>query len=234
MVITFSPPSRALPGFRRVLAVGAHPDDESFGLGAVLDTLIAHGTQVWLLSFTRGEASTLGNELSLAEVRARELADAATELGAAGVRLLAYADGSLDRAPAEELAKHVRVFADQTAAEALLVFDSGGITGHPDHRQATRAARLAAETLGIPVLAWAIPSEVADRLNGEFGTAFTGVASEEVDFSLHVDRTRQVAAIARHRSQSADNPVLWRRLQLLGDTEWLRYLSPSITKGSTP
>jgi LmbE family N-acetylglucosaminyl deacetylase len=41
------------------LAVIAHPDDESFGLGAVLAAFGA-GTQVRVLCFTRGEASTLG------------------------------------------------------------------------------------------------------------------------------------------------------------------------------
>jgi len=42
------------------LAVIAHPDDESFGLGAVLAALSGAGAQVRVLCFTRGEASTLG------------------------------------------------------------------------------------------------------------------------------------------------------------------------------
>ncbi len=41
-----------------------------------------------------------------------------------------------------------------------------------------------------------------------------------------IDRTtRQLQAIRRHRSQSSDNPVLWRRLDLLGPTEHLRRLA---------
>src|SRR5664279_5751237 len=42
-----------------------------------------------------------------------------------------------------------------TQAGALLVFDEGGITGHPDHRQATAAALFAAEREDLTVLAWA-------------------------------------------------------------------------------
>ncbi|HLI74718.1 MAG TPA: PIG-L family deacetylase, partial [Acidimicrobiales bacterium] len=42
------------------LAVVAHPDDESFGLGAVLAALVRSGGDVRVLSFTHGEASTLG------------------------------------------------------------------------------------------------------------------------------------------------------------------------------
>ncbi len=43
-----------------MLAVIAHPDDESFGLGAVIDALITAGAIVDVLCLTRGEASTLG------------------------------------------------------------------------------------------------------------------------------------------------------------------------------
>ncbi|WP_327727492.1 hypothetical protein OG250_10135 [Streptomyces sp. NBC_00487] len=39
-----------------------------------------------------------------------------------------------------------------------------------------------------------------------------------------VPRERQYRAIACHASQSSDNPVLWRRLELLGDREYLRVL----------
>ena len=41
---------------------------------------------------------------------------------------------------------------------------------------------------------------------------------------LVVDRALQRQAIACHQSQSAGNPVLWRRLALLGDAEYLRVL----------
>ncbi len=226
MLASPAPATTPVPPFRRVLAVGAHPDDESFGLGAILDMLAGRGTQVWVLSFTRGEASTLSGDLPLGEVRARELAEAAAELGAAAVRLLDYADGGLDRVPVDQLAEDVRVFAVESGADALLAFDDNGITGHPDHCQATRAAQLAAEALGIPVLAWTVPADVAQSLNREFGTTFAGVTLDKADFRVRVDRSRQFAAIARHRSQSTDNPVLWRRLELLGETEWLRILGP--------
>lgn len=45
---------------------------------------------------------------------------------------------------------------------------------------------------------------------------------------IEVDRSRQLAAIGRHFTQSADNPVLWRRLELLGDREYLRWLRRSV------
>jgi mycothiol S-conjugate amidase len=42
-----------------MLVVIAHPDDESFGLGAVIGQFTAHGTAVHVLCYTRGEASTV-------------------------------------------------------------------------------------------------------------------------------------------------------------------------------
>lgn len=214
----------ALPTFRRILAVGAHPDDESFGLGAILSDLAGRGAEVWVLSFTHGEASTLGAGLALREVRARELAAAARALGVAGVRLLAYPDGGLAGIDGAELASHVASLVIDSGADALLVFDLDGVTGHPDHCCATEAALTTGRRLDLPVLAWAMPERVAGQLNSEFGTRFVGRTDGELDFAISVDRTRQLAAIARHTSQSTDNPVLWRRLELLGDREWLRYL----------
>ena len=57
----------------RLLHVHAHPDDESFGLGAVIDGFIQAGAEVEVLCFTQGEASTLGAAPDLALTRAEEL-----------------------------------------------------------------------------------------------------------------------------------------------------------------
>lgn len=219
------------PTINRLVAVCAHPDDESFGLGAVLTAYRVAGTEISLLCFTRGEASTLGMEVGdLATVRSRELALAAAALGIRDVLLLDYPDGGLAGIPLDILATEVVRMAE--GADALLVFDEGGITGHPDHMQATAAAEMAAVWLGLPVYGWAIPQDVATTLNEEFGTAFVGRDPATLAFHLPVERTRQRAAIACHRSQSSDNPVLWRRLALMDNREYLRLLSPRDERSS--
>lgn len=208
---------------RSVLGVCAHPDDESFGLGAVLDRFVALGTEVAVLCFTLGEASTLGPvDGALGEVRRAELLGAAAELGIDRVELGDHRDGSLATEPLAQLAGEVATMAEAVHADLLLVFDEGGITGHPDHCRATEAALAASPER--PVLAWTVPCSVADALNAELGTAFVGRADAQIDVILRVDRARQRRAIACHVSQSGDNPVLARRLVLLGDTESLRWL----------
>lgn len=216
-------PGTGLPAAASVLAVCAHPDDESFGLGAVLHRFASAGAGVSVLCFTRGEASTLGpSGPSLAEVRAAELRAAADELGVRRVELFDHPDGALSAVPLEQLAREVAVLRAEVGADLLVVFDEGGVTGHPDHCRATEAAMAGAP--GVPVLAWCVPRPVAGALNGEYASGFVGREDHEIDLVLAVDRDRQARAIARHTSQCHDNPVLWRRLDLLGGREALRWL----------
>ena len=164
------------PATTSVLAVCAHPDDESFGLGAVLTRFADAGATVSMLCFTHGEASTLGrSDRPLGEVRRAELTAAAAVLGVGRVALLDYPDGGLAEVPLERLA-----------------------------------------------------ADVADELNAEFSAGFVGRDAGGVDLRLDVDRAVQRRAIACHASQAHDNPVLARRLELLGDTESLVWLRPAV------
>ena len=201
---------------RSVLAVVAHPDDESFGLGGVLGRLAGDGVRVRVLCFTRGEASTLGDDVDLAVIRPRELACAAEQLAAQEVVLLDYPDGGLAGVPANELE---RVVDDHIGdADAVVVFEPGGVTAHPDHQAATAAAEQVAARRHLRAVEWGIPHEIAAALNAEFGTTFVGVEGDD----LEVDRAVQWRAIACHRSQYHDNPVLNRRLELQGRHERIR------------
>lgn len=224
--------SSQLPRWRSVLAVVAHPDDESFGLGAVLSAFADRGSDLAVLCLTQGEASTLhGVAGELGDIRARELTAAAAELGVSRVNLLRYPDGQLANIPAEELAIPVIDLARSFDAQGLLVFDPNGVTGHPDHQQATAAALVAATTTKLPVLGWTLPSTVADTLNTEYGTAFAGHGPPDLDVIVPVDRRRQYQAIHQHRSQALPTSALWRRLELLGPREHLRWLPRAAQAG---
>ncbi|OBF79814.1 GlcNAc-PI de-N-acetylase [Mycobacterium sp. 852002-51163_SCH5372311] len=223
-----------LPAWRSVLAVVAHPDDESFGLGAILSAFAEQGAELAVLCLSQGEASTLqGVAGDLSEIRAQELAAAATELGVGTVELLSYPDGRLADTPADELADPVVDLAKRLGADGLLVFDPTGVTGHPDHRQATAAAQSAAARTGLQVLGWTLPAGVADSLNTEYHAEFSGHAAADIDLVVSVDRRRQCQAVRRHRSQALPTSVLWRRLEMLGPHEHLRWL-PGTDANSPP
>lgn len=214
-----------LPPWSSVLAVVAHPDDESFGLGAVLDAFARSGADVSVLCLTRGEASSLhGVPGELQSLRAVELQSAATALGLTSAVLADHPDGSLAGVDAETLAHEVSEAVERGRAEGLLVFDTSGVTGHPDHVAASAAALRAATSLDLPVLGWTVPRDVADQLNDELDTDFRGREPAEVDLVVPVDRERQRLASLAHASQAVPTSVLWRRLELLGDVEHLRWL----------
>lgn len=208
---------------RGLLAVCAHPDDESFGLGAIISTLIDHGASIDLVTLTQGEASTLGaSAVDLADARRRELMAAADELGIGEVHMFDHPDGHLSTVDLADLADEIRPLA--TGSDLLLVFDEGGITGHPDHIHATASAMAVARQLDLPVFAWTLDDQVADTLNEEFDAQFVGRRDRDIDLRLPVDRIRQRAAMRCHQSQLDGNLVPARRIDLSGDHEALRVL----------
>ena len=224
-----------LPAWTTVLAVVAHPDDESFGLGALLDGFTGAGASVEVLCLTHGEASTLhGAPGDLASLRGAELAAAADVLGVTRAVMKDHQDGDLSDLPVAMLAAEVAAAAEASGAHGLLVFDTAGVTGHPDHMAATAAGLLAAQMRNLPVLGWTLPDTVAAQLNQELGASFIGHPNQDIDLRVSIDRTRQRQASHAHKSQALPSSVLWRRLELLGDTESLRWLRGPLSVTVTP
>jgi N-acetylglucosamine malate deacetylase 2 len=217
-----SPGSRGLPVVGRLTVVCAHPDDESFGLGALISSFTGAGTHVALVCLTAGERSSLGAGQELAARRTEELACAARVLGIDRVELRDHPDGALGDV---DLTRLVDDILDVVAgSQALLTYDEGGVTGHPDHRRATEAAVAVGQRLGIDVLGWTLAEDVAARLTSEFPIPFVGRTGSDIDLTVEVSREQQMAAIACHGSQLAGNPVPHRRIVLQGDVEHVRIL----------
>jgi len=145
-----------------ILAVLAHPDDESFGMGGTLAYYAQQGNEVYLVCATRGEAGMmdpihLGNFKSTAEKREAELRCAAQTLGLKEVFFLDYRDsgmpGSEDNKhpnaqinhPVEEVAGEVVKYIRDLEPDIVLTFDPNGGYRHPDHIHIQQAATLAFE-----------------------------------------------------------------------------------------
>jgi N-acetyl-1-D-myo-inositol-2-amino-2-deoxy-alpha-D-glucopyranoside deacetylase len=85
---------------RTLLAVLAHPDDESFGMGGTLALYASRGVDVYLVCATRGEVGEadekhLKDFSSIGEMREAELRCAAGILGLKGVFFLGYRDSGM-------------------------------------------------------------------------------------------------------------------------------------------
>lgn len=139
-----------------------------------------------------------------------------------------YPTAGLAGLPERELSARIRVRVEQVDADALIVLDRSGVTGHPDHQAATAAALAAAAERGLPVLEWGMPAEVATALATEFGVTMQALAGGE-QVTFRVDRARHREAIRAHVSQAPDNPLLRRRLELLGANETARLVRPPLT-----
>jgi LmbE family N-acetylglucosaminyl deacetylase len=215
------------PDWTAVLAVIAHPDDASFGLGAILDAFVFAGVRVDVFCLTHGQAWTLeGAPGDLAALRGAELASAADVLGPVRVKLDDLPDGALGEGGRSKLVAEVISAADTCFPDGLLVFDTDAADGRLDHVTATSVGIEAAETLELPVLGWALSETVVALLDQEFGPRFTSTPVEQIDLRLTVERARQRAASYELRDPAVPGGARWRRLDLLADTNSLRWLRP--------
>lgn len=146
----------------KLMAVFAHPDDESLGVGGTLAKYAAEGVEVSLVTATRGDAGRFHGHrrdepehpgsVELGRIREGELRAAAAALGVHEVSSLDYRDQELDKAnprqAVSDIARHVR----RHRPDVVITFGPDGAYGHPDHiaiSQFTTAAIVAAADAGF-------------------------------------------------------------------------------------
>lgn len=155
-----------------LLAVLAHPDDETFGTGGTLALYARQrGVDVFLVCGTRGEVGEMDPKFmegyqSVAERREAELRCAAENLGLKGVDFLDYRDSGMPGSPdnnhpkalvaqpmqqvAADIAHYIRLLRPQV----VITFDPIGGYRHPDHiaihNATTEAFRLAGQAEYLP------------------------------------------------------------------------------------
>src|SRR5438045_3679810 len=123
----------------KLLAVLAHPDDESLGFGGTLAKYAAEGVEVYLVTATRGEAGRFGSlgksgdPLEVGRVRESELRAAAAVLGVREVSVLGFADGALDQVSSEIAIRSIVSHIRRVRPDVIVTFGPEGAYGHPDH-----------------------------------------------------------------------------------------------------
>jgi LmbE family N-acetylglucosaminyl deacetylase len=201
------------PG-QTLLAVFAHPDDESFRPGGILALLAAAGVRVTLLTATRGEAGDCGDPPlcrpeDLPALREKELRCACAALGIESLRLLDYRDGCLGEVDPEQLTARIFETAQEVHPQVMLSFGPDGLSGHPDHiaigRYAAEAFRRAREVAALYTVA--IPRSLAERLG--MGRV-RPVPNESIAVAVDVSSVweTKLAAIRCHATQLSSSPMM--------------------------
>lgn len=205
----------------------AHPDDEAIFTGGTLLRLAEHGHRTVVVFATNGDADPTG---ALAATRMAEAREACELLGVSRVEFLGHGDSGLTahdaspqsfwRADAGAVVQSLRELFEAVAADAVVLYDTGGIYGHPDHIAVHRHGTAAAAAAGVATVyestvdreylhfveTHLVGHAVQSLLGMEIAatnTAPLGVPTVEVSCTVDVrhciDAKR--AAMAAHRSQ---------------------------------
>ncbi len=138
---------------RTILAVFAHPDDESIACGGTLARLADAGARVVLLCASRGESGSISDPAlvpdgNLGRVRTDELHAAAAVLGISDVLVFSHPDGVLRWADVPELHSEIVEAIERYRPDGVITFAEDGLYWHLDHIGVHERTYTAVRSLG--------------------------------------------------------------------------------------
>jgi LmbE family N-acetylglucosaminyl deacetylase len=160
------------PANLTLMAVHAHPDDESSSTGGVLARYADEGITTVLVTCTNGEYGDGPDHVKpgedghdpeqVAKTRLAELDKACLYLGVSHLELLGYHDSGMPdwdykdhghvfcNVPLEESVGRLVTLVEHYRPDVMVTYDDMGGYNHPDHLQAHRIAVEAFRRTGIP------------------------------------------------------------------------------------
>jgi LmbE family N-acetylglucosaminyl deacetylase len=216
-----------------VIAVVAHPDDESLIAGGTLALAARAGAETGVVSLTRGEQgpiadSELATHDTLGDVREAELHAAGEALGASWTACLRHPDGELPWVDREAAADELAAVLDPHGPEVILTFGPDGLYGHPDHIATRQIVGMAMdrlesqkgrrtclyETVWPPGLVVGLVAAAHERglATGLWGLEPAAFGSSEASATLVTDvrstLERKLGALRAHRTQLGSDHLL--------------------------
>jgi N-acetylglucosamine malate deacetylase 2 len=218
-----------------ILAVFAHPDDESLSCGGTLARVADGGGRVVLMCASRGDRGSMSGgpkpaATDLGGIRARELRSAARALGISDLVILAHPDGSLRWAEVSLFHAELMLALRRYRPDAVVTFGSDGLYWHGDHIGVHERTFTAVQSLGAaapPLYYVTMPrgamkaiveaaqakgaAHLDSALWGINPDAF-GIAADAPSFSVDVRPwiSRKLAALRCHQTQmGSHNPLGW-------------------------
>jgi LmbE family N-acetylglucosaminyl deacetylase len=224
----------------KLLVVVAHPDDETFGTGSVIARAAQDGVEVVVCCATHGELGearpgSVPDGVTLAEVRAAELRDAAAFLGASRTVLLNFEDSgwdgecnshSLVGAAFDDVVAAVRDVMVGERPDVVVTLDPSGGDGHRDHVRIAQATTVAFDESapdGSTLYYWCLVRSVMRQWAAHNrGSVYDEVPDDEFGCPDELITTvvdvadllpLRLEAISRHRSQASPYDDLPAELQ---------------------
>jgi LmbE family N-acetylglucosaminyl deacetylase len=197
-----------------ILAVFAHPDDETFRPGGTLALLSQEGVGVRLVTATRGECGSCGDPPlctpeELPGIRERELVCACAALGIPPPRLLDHSDGKLREVLPEKLITEILTAIHESNPKVMLSFGLDGLSGHPDHITigacTAEAFRRSEKVAALYTLA--VPASLAQKLEMR---QIHPVPDNTITLTVDVSSTwqKKLAAMRCHATQWSSSPMI--------------------------
>ena len=152
-----------------ILAVSAHPDDETLFCGGTLAMYSQKGHDVFILETTRGQGGEVGEppltiRENLAAFREGEVRQAAGILGAHDIFFLPYIDPFMEingiarriDTPLTDFAAAIATYVQKIKPHLVITHGSNGEYGHPQHIYTHRATRMALSSSrpGTALMTW--------------------------------------------------------------------------------
>jgi LmbE family N-acetylglucosaminyl deacetylase len=121
----------------RIVAVWAHPDDETYLAGGILAIAADLGANPVVITATAGERGfddeTVWPFRRAVRTRQWEARAAMAILGVTDHRWLGYPDGDCANVQTADAAVRIAAILTEVQADTVLTFGADGMTGHPDH-----------------------------------------------------------------------------------------------------
>jgi len=210
---------------KTILAITAHPDDESFMFGGALAVHARAGGKVGVLCLTDGQVGRTGDvcrQEELGPVRREELRRAVALLGIPHLFTPGLMDKGLDAYGDERGAALVREHIERFGADVLLTFGPEGASGHQDHKACWRWTCAAAGERRVYAASWPPGVVLPRRATPLPPTTVVDVSSlGDLKHRAFLEHRTQIYHLERHTEIMA----------AFGGNEYYHRVQPAWTKG---
>jgi LmbE family N-acetylglucosaminyl deacetylase len=239
-----------------LMAVHAHPDDESSG-GGILATYADQGIRTIVVTCTNGEYGDAPGGIkpgqdghdrqAVAQLRLAELRQAVKILGVSHLETLGYHDSGMAEweykadqeafcnVPLDEVAVRIGGLIEAYHPQVLVSYDDTGAYQHPDHVHASRAAQAAAAATGIPAKVYL--STMRGSSWRKIWEALRELGEEVPAFTEDPERARRAMESEQRITTTVDiRPVLSRKREALLthgsqiNDSWFSKLPPEVAE----